>query len=271
MKRSRIARCAVGLLLGPAVLLSFASALKAIVIRHDKPDDAYRELARSYPFCSLNLGGWGGGCTLIRPDWVVTAAHAVEHLPAENHRIEVGGEALGVSAVIRHPEFDAKSYRHDIALVRLAGPVKGQPPVDLYAGRDEAGQRVIFVGRGYSGTGESGPKVRDRVVRAAENRIEAVTDHWLQLVFDRPPAGLALEGISGPGDSGGPAFVTAGGKLQLIGISSWQDNREQGGEGLYGVKENYTRVSSYIPWIDATIAAHSGGAADDRGKAAPPP
>lgn len=89
--------------------------------------------------------------------------------------------------------------------------------------------------------------------RAAENRVEAVTDHWLKFRFDAPPSGLELEGIRGPGDSGGPAFEKSAEALVLVGVSSWQDNTAQGAEGLYGVEEHDVRVSSYVDWIDETV------------------
>ena len=37
--------------------------------------------------------------------------------------------------------------------------------------------------------------------------------------------------------------------LFIAGISSWQDDDEQGQYGLYGVWEYYARVSKYIDWI----------------------
>ena len=57
-----------------------------------------------------------------------------------------------------------------------------------------------------------------------------------------------------PGDSGGPALLEKDGTLLIAGISSGQDNRAQGKEGVYGVLEYYTRVSAYAQWIDETIA-----------------
>jgi len=69
---------------------------------------------------------------------------------------------------------------------------------------------------------------------------------------------MPLEGISGPGDSGGPTLID----LCVAGVSSAQrvvidvddEGRETGGPGRYGVIEVYTRVSSYLPWIRAATA-----------------
>ena len=78
----------------------------------------------------------------------------------------------------------------------------------------------------------------------------------LQFRFDRPgdPAITELEGISGPGDSGGAAFQEIDGKLYVVGVSSWQDTRPTGRkQGLYGVIEHYVRVSSHYDWIMRTL------------------
>ena len=58
-----------------------------------------------------------------------------------------------------------------------------------------------------------------------------------------------LEGISGDGDSGGPALLTAEETLYVAGISSYQDENSYG-LGTYGVKEYYVRVSQYAGWIE---------------------
>jgi secreted trypsin-like serine protease len=62
-----------------------------------------------------------------------------------------------------------------------------------------------------------------------------------------------LEGISGPGDSGGPAFITTPSGLKVAGVSSHQRNNDNG-EGLYGVQEYYTRTSAHKQWIENIIA-----------------
>ena len=150
-----------------------------------------------------------------------------------------------------------KEGKDDIALLELAAPVNGVTPIPFYDGKDEeSGDRIVtFVGQGFSGDGVTGPVVRDGRRRAATNRIETVKKNWLIFLFDAPPGGTDLEGISGPGDSGGPALMTLGKTTYLVGISSGQDDRATGKEGVYGVTEYYLRVSSYAEWIRNTIAA----------------
>ncbi len=145
---------------------------------------------------------------------------------------------------------------HDIALVRLREEVVGIVPVPLYRGRDEAGREIIVVGAGMRGTGRTGPVEDDGQIRGATNRIDEAAEAWLCFVFDAPDAENAtdLEGISGPGDSGGPALLVMDGTAYLAGISSGQDDAATGGQpGRYGVSEYYTRVSSYVLWIEQTM------------------
>ena len=69
--------------------------------------------------------------------------------------------------------------------------------------------------------------------------------------FDAPPAGTDLEGVGGPGDSGGPALINAGGMWRVAGVSSASMD---GRPSKYGVTDVYTRVSSYVGSISNTIS-----------------
>jgi secreted trypsin-like serine protease len=80
-----------------------------------------------------------------------------------------------------------------------------------------------------------------------------VVERLLVFRFDAPPGGTDLEGISGPGDSGGPALIERDGRWQVIGVSSGQDANATSREGVYGVTEYYTRVSSYLSWLRAEL------------------
>jgi secreted trypsin-like serine protease len=89
--------------------------------------------------------------------------------------------------------------------------------------------------------------------------VEKAEDPYLRFRFDAPqdPGVTQLEGISGVGDSGGPAYIERGGVVYVIGVSSAQDARPAGKkEGHYGVLEYYPRVSFFAGWIQETIRAH---------------
>lgn len=144
-------------------------------------------------------------------------------------------------------------------MIRLRSPVANIAIVELYSGRDEVGKEVIIVGNGDFGTGLSGPVGNDGRLRAATNRVDNATEDYLTWTFDAPDSmsdrPTRLEGVSGPGDSGGPAFVQVGGTYRLVGVSSAQSTRAAGGqEGRYGVIEYYTRVSTYRTWIESTVS-----------------
>ena len=126
-------------------------------------------------------------------------------------------------------------------------------PIPWYAEFNEAGQEVVFVGRGDSGTGLEGQRHAsvDGETRYATNMVENTLNGRLQFVFDSPSDhGItAMEGISGDGDSGGPALIPMGDGWAVAGLSSYQD-RNGHSLGIYGVYEVYTRVSDHIDWIE---------------------
>lgn len=146
----------------------------------------------------------------------------------------------------------------DLALVRFTAPVAAVEPVDLYRAADERGRIVLLPGWGGVGDGLAGLGPEDGLFRVAENRVDAARDGWLIWQFDDPRSGtgraLALEGISGPGDSGGPALIMTPQGLAVAGIGSAQRTYGRA-EGLYGADEYFVRVSDFVPWIEATIAA----------------
>lgn len=236
-----------------------------IIIRHDRPDARHRELAARFPsLVHVNLPAEApdgrripdGEGVLVAPRWVLTAAHVAAAVDS-GHALTVGGEPVPAEEVVLHPEWE-DGGAHDIALVRLARETTGVDPAPLYRETDEAGRIVWVVGYGDTGTGLRGPAENDGHVRAATNRIDEASPTWLKFRFDdprtAPDAATDLEGISGPGDSGGPGYVIVAGVPHVAGISSGQSSAATGGRaGVYGVTEYYTRVSSYLAWIDGVV------------------
>ncbi|MEW6207324.1 MAG: trypsin-like serine protease [Acidobacteriota bacterium] len=226
-----------------------ASPSQAIIIRHDRDDARYLELGSRYKaVCFIGRDGEG---TLIAPLWVLTAAHVAAGIP-KNSMIVTLDREYRIEKIIIHPDW-RDGGPHDLALIRLREPVSGIEPVSIYTATDEVGKIVTFVGRGDTGTGLTGPRVMDRKKRGATNKIESADERWLYFTFDDPRTATDLEGISGPGDSGGPALLEKDGKLYTLGVSVW-GRPGKNGRGTYGAREGYTRVSRYAQWIEQQTA-----------------
>jgi len=244
----KISNCLTFLLV---VLLAHPAA--AIVTRHDRDDARYVELGTRFPAAVTVLPDGSGA--LIAPKWVLTAAHVARGVAARSPRVEIDGREHEVARVFVHPEWRDMGP-HDVGLLQLRQPAKGVTPVGLYAGDDETGQVVTFVGRGDTGTGLTGPKAADGKKRGATNTVDSVDDDWIFFDFDEGDGATDLEGVSGPGDSGGPALLDRDGKLYTLGVSVFSDGRGKG-PGRYGVLEGYTRVSTHREWIESIVSGKS--------------
>jgi secreted trypsin-like serine protease len=229
----------------------------SLVVRHDVPDEKFIALANEYPQI-VHLAD--GEATLISEEWLLTAAHVAHRLSEE---LKNGGipeviiqkKTYAVEKVILHPNFEMSphSIANDIALIKIQGEVIDIEPALLYNKQNEKGKPITIVGRGDFGTGLTGPQKMDKITRAATNTIDGTSQEWVYFKFDAPqsPNTTELEGVSGPGDSGGPAFFDSNGKRYLLGVSSHQ--RGNGKQGVYGVTEYYSRVSFFKEWIEKTI------------------
>lgn len=229
----------------------------SIVIRHDREDERYLGLGAKYP-----VSGYlqeQVGCTLIAPRWAITAAHTIESNPAFiDYYVMFGGKRYEIEKIIIHPARvrDTVDSSADIALLKLKEPVTDITPALLYDKMDESGKIVTLVGYGDTGTGLTGVTGNKGKLRGATNRIEGALENSLLLVFDAPPLGTDLEGISGAGDSGSPALYEENGKLYIMGVGSFNSgDPKEGTVGKYGTFEGYARISTRRAWILDTMKA----------------
>ncbi len=236
----------------PAIVLGMANP--AIIRRHDQPDAEYLSLGERYTtVVHLDLptpqGASDGEGTLISPRWVITAAHVATELKA-GHRVRIGGRQFRLDSIITHPDW--RDGPHDLGLLRLENPARHIPPACLFRESTELDRILVLAGYGDWGTGITGPEGNDGRVRGATNRVDEATEFWLKMAFDAPgsPRTTPLEGVSGPGDSGGPAYLAGATRETLVGVSSAQSTRGAAGPGRYGAVEYYVRVSRYIGWIE---------------------
>lgn len=235
-----------------------ATPAQSVIRRHDVADERYLRLGETFhPFVAQVLvprskvTALGIG-TLFGREWVVTAAHLFRGAAATDKKpisIKIGGSKHAADRVILSPGWanGEEAPENDIALVHLASPVPTPGLACLYSGSDEMGKITSIAGYGLTGDGIQGPIAsKERALRGATVKVTKITPRTIEWTFDAPAASdaTALEGISGPGDSGGPALLDVEGQWCLAGVSSTQLS-EEGREGMYGAHEIYARVSAH--------------------------
>lgn len=284
-----------------ALLVGWSHFAAAGVIRDDVPDQDYLDLAARpefqavgkllYTFAGVPDPGKASG-TLIAPNWVLTAAHVLDDQRASSMVFQVDGNEYSAAEWITHhnwsPGLEWENVGWDIGLVRLASPVQGVAPAELYRGSQDIGRTGIFVGFGRTGTGLTGAPSEPETYgtkRAGENMIdtdgrdldvppEVPPEHRegfenvMLADFDKPhdaskstfghPNPWPLEYCFAAGDSGGGVFVGEGASAKLAGVNSFTTLSVGKDDPLkdadYGEILVATRVSSHIGWIDDRVS-----------------
>ncbi len=235
------------LLVLASLSLSFPAA--AMVGGADQPAHA---IANAVVVVVGSRGNFCSGAALAA-DLVLTAAHCV--LPGADYKIvEYGAgqpELRDVAQVRAHPDFDLQTLlahraTADVALVKLAAPLRNAMPVALATGviAVAAGDGFTVAGAGVSvrGDGKSGGTVRAaNLVATGQPGTLQIRLHDAATLGDKAGLGACT------GDSGAPVFRLDAQRASIIGVVSWSTGprNSAGCGGLTGV----TPISRYRAWI----------------------
>ncbi|MFT3810886.1 MAG: trypsin-like serine protease [Micropepsaceae bacterium] len=247
------------------------------------------QFAAVFAFCDDETGEGCGNAsgTWIGNDeshgYILTAAHNFDGgygLDTYVYRSREG-RYYKAAAIVVHPNYtrvvaageeNEASLGFDVAIVTLTEPVTdaGDPPL-LYAGVDEMGQTLTYVGygsRGSAGAGQDENEPAGQIAAAAQGVIESVTalslsaaggadGNYIQVYLpgedgsvENPFGGDVVEpvsknaGLLGSGDSGGSAWIETDGVWSIAGV-----NGNGSGNAQYGDTSGFARVSGHIPWI----------------------
>ncbi|KZB87620.1 S1 family peptidase [Amycolatopsis regifaucium] len=220
-----------------------------------------READEPYSFIvSLHSASGKAFCagTLITADWLVTAGHCVEGKNAAtlSARIgsndnTVGGEIAKPAEIIVNPSYNPVPDHAggDLALVRLAAPVKSAPISIGATVAPETPTRLLGWGQmcPTSGCDKGTAKLQQLDTKIVEGvRCTAKFDGAVELCTDNPG------GKSGScyGDSGGPQIAKVAEKWVLLGTISRPGNADPVCATSPSIA---TSVVAYAQWIAEKI------------------
>jgi trypsin len=207
-----------------------------------------------FPFMVSLQDSYGHFCggSLIKKNWVLTAAHCVGSAPRKiviglhDQKDTSGTETFRAAKVVRHQQYNSSTIDYDFALIQLSGDSKFEP-IELNAAELD-GVEANFTVAGWGVMNENDYDLPDLLQKVdVPNVSKAACDvAYPDQITDRMICAGFEEGMkdSCQGDSGGPMYVEKDGQKKLVGVVSW-------GEGCararkYGV---YSKVNAVTDWI----------------------
>ena len=204
------------------------------------------------------------GGTLVRPNFVVTAAHCSDFITASQVQVLTGtrsldgsGDRRNVARITIHPGWNSDTFDNDVAVWELTGNAT-DPRVAILATDDgPEGANLLVTGWGTLTEGGARPIALQKVEVPLTSRTNCndANSYNGQITENMLCAGLDMGGRdSCQGDSGGP-LTRGDGNSVLTGIVSWGIGCAR--PNLFGI---YTRVSraGIRSFIEATVNASAG-------------
>ncbi|XP_069102738.1 prostasin-like [Argopecten irradians] len=212
------------------------------------------------------------GGTLVDSQWVVTAAHCFEDL-STRHGWTVGvgmhdqhhvysSSIHHVSSVVVHTGYNSRTNHNDIAMMKLSSPVDLSGNYIRAACLPNTNENFdsdtcTVTGWGATYYDEHGRAPLTRYLEKVN--VPIITNSQCEYFLGRNSvysgnicAGFTAGGKDAcQGDSGGPLVCKHNGVYKLAGVVSW--GYGCGDARTPGV---YTRVSSFISWIQQTKNSH---------------
>ena len=235
------------------LLLPISAA--ALLIRADRDDAEYLEMATRYTSTvSLDVPGGGEG-VLIDARWILTSARVGTALKQMKDRpsIKVGAKDIAIQGVYVNPVWRPGADSADLALVYLKGTAS-VTPTPIYRGNDEAGKSVVIVGNGDTGKIGDQATRQDHKMRAGINTVDRLSPRVFSATVKSGDDASDLQGAFTANESGAPAFYQDDSKeLFVVGIAS--SSKDTNGDGVVnaGDSQVFVRVSGYADWIAGTI------------------
>ncbi|XP_074483339.1 coagulation factor X [Sebastes fasciatus] len=204
--------------------------------------------------------GFCGG-TILTEYIILTAAHCMNQsryiyvkLGEFDVLVEHGNEATHqVQTIITHNKYRPDTYHNDIALIKLATPIKFSryilpaciPEQDFAEKVLMRQQDGMVSGFGRLGEGRQPSTILQRLTMPYVNRQTCIESTQMRISTRMFCAGYdTIAKDSCQGDSGGPHVTRYHNTYFITGIVSWGEGCAR--KGKYGI---YTQVSKYIRWI----------------------